>query len=135
MSFETILFEAVEQEFDEEFRNAGLVCTKEELLKYREAYNRHGKLMRPPNAPQIYAREFFKALRQSSVQCSGLKPAMTAWKELTPSKQHMFDKAAAIIKKKMADKYPDYKYEPNKPGKNFTIAYFFSMLLLTHEKC
>ncbi|CAG8639121.1 5074_t:CDS:2, partial [Paraglomus occultum] len=89
-----------------------------ELLTYSGKINGSGRLVRPCNAPQLYAREFARRQRPGN-RTRIVGRAMAAWKTLLPSEKRVFNLAAEIVRARFKAKYPNYTYEPQ-PAKKPT---------------
>ncbi|CAG8554785.1 2090_t:CDS:1 [Paraglomus occultum] len=110
----------LEQQFDEAYRKANLVCSKAELLAYNNRPNKHGSPRRPKNAFFIFTVEYRKRIKvglYSSTTTQSrdvIRRAGRAWQRLSAGERRVYVLAASVVEKKFYENNPGYVYNPRR---------------------
>ncbi|CAG8614352.1 224_t:CDS:1 [Paraglomus occultum] len=110
----------LEQQFDEAYRKANLVCSKAELLAYNNRPNKHGSPRRPKNAFFIFtveSRERMEVGLYSSTTTQSrdvFRHAGQAWQRLSAGERRVYVLAASVVEKKFYEDNPGYVYNPRR---------------------
>ncbi|CAG8656932.1 1059_t:CDS:2, partial [Paraglomus occultum] len=107
-----------EQQFDEAYRKANLVCSKAELPAYNNRPNKHGSPRRLKNAFFIPTRRtmiIFNILISTTTQSRDvIRHAGQAWQRLSAGERRVYVLAASVVEKKFYEDNPGYVYNPRR---------------------